>query len=156
MIKYKSLSCKQESTLLGCLLQFGIISWRMFKKCTQNLTFICTKYKWDKYATNMDTLKTLHYQSGEMCCRWSTRLDYSYYCSVNTDIMHLTHIWGPNTLHFYGLSSIMKSTQIWKPDRSQLALHLLTVWLWYFLNISFPIKKWEQWYLPFSKGNLWE
>lgn len=69
-----------------------------------------------------------------MYCRWPTRLDYSHYCSVNTDIMHLTSIWGPNTLHFYGLSSITKSAQIWKQDRSHLALHLLTVWLWYFLS----------------------
>lgn len=116
----------------------------MFKNCTQNLTFICAKCKLNKYVTNMDTLKTLHSRShAEVFCRWLHQTDtyYSYSCSTNTHIMLLTHSWGPSTLHFYGLSSVMKNARIQKPDRSHLALYLLTAWLWDFLNMPvFPSK----------------
>lgn len=138
MIKYKSLHCKQLSTLLGCLLQFGVISWWMFKICTQSLTFIFEKYNiyifyiYCKYVTNTDTLKTLWCHSQQKC-----------YVGDPSDRITHAILWTLTSYigHFYRLSSIVKTAKIWKPDRSCLDLHLLTMWLWYFLGLSVPIKK---------------
>lgn len=90
-------------------------------------------YIYDKHVTNIDTLKTLWCHSQQNC----------YVGDPSDRITHIIVLWTLTSYiwHFYRLSSIVKSAKIWKPDRSCLDLHLLTMWLWYSSGLSVPIKK---------------